>query len=33
MDDGTAVVDVLFHGAYHAGEPAITAPDEVAHIR
>ena len=33
MDDGTAVVDVFFHGAYHAGEPAITAPDEVAHIR
>ena len=33
MDDGTAVVDVLFHGAYNAGEPAITAPEEVADIR
>ena len=33
MADGTAVVDVLFHGAYNAGEPAITAPDEVAEIR
>ena len=33
MADGTAVVDVLFHGAYKAGEPAITAPDEVAEIR
>ena len=33
MDDGTAVVDVLFHGAFQAGEPEITAPDEVADIR
>ncbi len=33
MTDGTQVVDVLFHGAHQAGEPAITAPDEVADIR
>lgn len=33
MDDGTPVVDVLFLGAYQTGEPAITAPDEVADIR
>ena len=33
MDDGTPVVDVLFLGTYTAGEPAITAPDEVADIR
>lgn len=33
MDDGTSVVDVLFLGTYKAGEPAITAPDEVADIR
>lgn len=33
MDDGTPVVDVLFLGAYTTGEPAITAPDEVADIR
>ena len=33
MTDGTPVVDVLFLGAYKTGEPAITAPDEVAEIR
>ena len=33
MDDGTPVVDVLFLGAHKSGEPAITAPDEVADIR
>ena len=33
MADGTAVVDVLFHGAFKAGEPEIAAPDEVADIR
>ncbi len=33
MADGTPVVDVLFLGAYATGEPAITAPDEVADIR
>ena len=33
MADGTLVVDVLFLGAYKTGEPAITAPDEVADIR
>ena len=30
---GAPVVDVLFLGAYTTGEPAITAPDEVADIR
>ena len=33
MGDGTEVVDVLFHGAYQAGEPEIVAPDEVADVR
>ena len=33
MVDGTPVVDVLFLGIYTTGEPAITAPDEVADIR
>ena len=33
LDDGTPVVDVLFLGIYTTGEPAITAPDEVADIR
>ncbi len=33
MDDGTAVVDVLFLGAYRTGKPAIREPDEVADIR
>ena len=33
MVDGTPVVDVLFFGVYRTGEPAITAPDEVAEIR
>ena len=33
MADGTPAADVLFLGVYQTGEPAITAPDEVADIR